>query len=38
MLPIPCTTSFEHLEENLAALSIELSDTERERLDDAAGA
>ena len=32
MLPIPGTSSVEHLEENLAAAEIELSDDEVERL------
>jgi len=32
ILPIPGTLSLEHLKENLAALNIELSDTEFEAL------
>jgi aryl-alcohol dehydrogenase-like predicted oxidoreductase len=35
-LPIPGTSSIEHLEENVAASSIDLSDDEVARLDDAA--
>jgi pyridoxine 4-dehydrogenase len=37
MLPIPGTSSVDHLEDNLAAASIELTDEEFERLADAAG-
>jgi pyridoxine 4-dehydrogenase len=36
MLPIPGTASVEHLEENVAAASIELAPDEVERLEDAA--
>jgi aryl-alcohol dehydrogenase-like predicted oxidoreductase len=32
MLPIPGTLSIEHLKENLAALNIELTDSEFEAL------
>lgn len=32
MLPIPGTLSLEHLEDNLAALSVELTDAEFEQL------
>ena len=32
MLPIPGTTSIEHLRENLAALDVELTDAEFEAL------
>ena len=32
MLPIPGTSSVEHLEENVAAASVELADEEYERL------
>ncbi len=35
MLPIPGTSSVEHLEENVAAAEVELSDAELSRLDDA---
>ena len=35
--PIPGTSSLAHLEENVAAAKIELSDEEVERLDDADG-
>jgi hypothetical protein len=35
-LPIPGTSSIEHLEENVAASEIDLSDDEVQRLDDAA--
>ena len=35
MLPIPGTSSVEHLEENLAAAQIELSDAEVEELNRA---
>jgi pyridoxine 4-dehydrogenase len=37
MLPIPGTSSVDHLEDNLAAASIELTDEQFERLADAAG-
>jgi pyridoxine 4-dehydrogenase len=37
MLPIPGTSSVEHLEENLAAAAIELSDDEVRALEQAAG-
>ncbi|CAA9493571.1 MAG: Putative oxidoreductase [uncultured Solirubrobacterales bacterium] len=37
MLPIPGTSSVEHLEENLAAAAIELSDEEVHELEQAAG-
>ena len=37
MLPIPGTSSVSHLEDNLAAASIELSDEQFERLAEAAG-
>ena len=37
MLPIPGTSSVEHLEDNLAAASIELTDEQFERLAHAAG-
>jgi pyridoxine 4-dehydrogenase len=36
MLPIPGTSSIEHLEENVAAQSIELEPAEVERLEAAA--
>jgi aryl-alcohol dehydrogenase-like predicted oxidoreductase len=36
MLPIPGTGSPEHLEENVAAAGIELSDDEVEQLNEAA--
>jgi aryl-alcohol dehydrogenase-like predicted oxidoreductase len=32
MLPIPGTLSLEHLEDNLAALNVELTDAEFEQL------
>jgi aryl-alcohol dehydrogenase-like predicted oxidoreductase len=32
MLPIPGTLSLEHVEDNLAALSVELTDAEFEQL------
>jgi aryl-alcohol dehydrogenase-like predicted oxidoreductase len=35
MLPIPGTGSVEHLEENVAAAALRLSDDERGRLDSA---
>ena len=35
MIPIPGTSSIEHLEENLAAAEIELGDEEFERLGSA---
>jgi aryl-alcohol dehydrogenase-like predicted oxidoreductase len=34
MLPIPGTSSVEHLEENVGAAGVELTDAERQRLDD----
>jgi aryl-alcohol dehydrogenase-like predicted oxidoreductase len=37
MLPIPGTSSVEHLEENCAAATVELSDTEYDALTSAAG-
>lgn len=37
VLPIPGTSSIEHLEQNVAATAIELSDEEFERLSSAAG-
>nr|WP_228005075.1 aldo/keto reductase [Amycolatopsis sp. YIM 10] len=37
MLPIPGTSSRRHLEENLAALTLSLSDQDYERLESAAG-
>jgi pyridoxine 4-dehydrogenase len=37
MLPIPGTSSVEHLEENMRALEVELSEEELERLNAAAG-
>ena len=37
MLPIPGTSSVEHLDDNLAAASIELTDEQFERLAHAAG-
>jgi aryl-alcohol dehydrogenase-like predicted oxidoreductase len=37
MLPIPGTSSVEHLEENTAALELRLSDAELEQIGDAAG-
>jgi pyridoxine 4-dehydrogenase len=37
MLPIPGTSSVEHLDENLAAAAIELSQEEVRKLEDAAG-
>jgi aryl-alcohol dehydrogenase-like predicted oxidoreductase len=37
MLPIPGTGSVEHLEENMGAIEVELTDEEMERLDEAAG-
>ena len=36
MLPIPGTSSIEHLEENLAAAELELSEAEREGIARAA--
>jgi pyridoxine 4-dehydrogenase len=38
MLPIPGTSSLEHLEENLAATSLELTDAEFSELSRSAGA
>jgi len=35
MLPIPGTSQVSHLEENVAAVAIELSDEEFKRLDEA---
>jgi pyridoxine 4-dehydrogenase len=37
MVPIPGTSSVEHLEENLAAAELELTDAERDELEAAAG-
>jgi aryl-alcohol dehydrogenase-like predicted oxidoreductase len=37
MLPIPGTSSVEHLEENVAAAELELTDDELARLDEASG-
>jgi aryl-alcohol dehydrogenase-like predicted oxidoreductase len=37
MLPIPGTSSVEHLEENVAAAELELTDDELARLDNASG-
>jgi len=34
MLPIPGTSSLEHLEENVAAAALELSDEQATRLDE----
>jgi aryl-alcohol dehydrogenase-like predicted oxidoreductase len=36
MLPIPCTSSVAHLEENVAAAELQLDDDELARLDRAA--
>ena len=36
VVPIPGTTAVGHLEENAAALAIELTDDDLERIDDAA--
>jgi pyridoxine 4-dehydrogenase len=37
MVPIPGTSSVEHLEENLAAAALDLSDNELAELEAAAG-
>ena len=37
MLPIPGTSSIEHLEENVAAAELELNEEEIERLEASAG-
>ena len=36
VVPIPGTTTPEHLEENVAALEVELSDDDLKRIDEAA--
>ena len=36
MLPIPGTSSVRHLEENMAAASLKLSDAEMKEIEDAA--
>jgi aryl-alcohol dehydrogenase-like predicted oxidoreductase len=36
MLPIPGTSSVEHLEENVAAAGVKLSDAEWKEIEDAA--